>query len=143
MKLTKQVFLSYTKKQQRLGSAVARELLDRQLDVWDAYSMPTGSPIEESIRDALKASDSMVAILDPFSFSSSRVRNELDYALFDERYKGRLLPVFVGAKKSDFARLPWILNRFQLLRFRATNNVERQAAKIADTFLLLLRESRE
>ena len=143
MKLTNQVFLSYTKKQQRLGSAVARKLRDRQLDVWDAYSMPTGSPIEETIRDALEASDSMVAILDPFSFSSSRIRNELDYALFDERYKGRLLPVFVGAKKSDFARLPWILNRLELLRFRETKNVERPAAKIADTFFLLLRESQE
>lgn len=140
-KHSRQVFLSYTKKQRRLADAVAQKLRDHQLEVWDAYSMPVGSPVEDAIREALKASDSMIAILDPYAFSSSRVREELEYALFDERYKGRLLSVFVGAKKEDFARLPWILNRLELLRFRESKNINRQATKIADTFLRLLRSS--
>ena len=140
-KHSRQVFLSYTNKQRPLADAVADKLRDHQLEVWDAYSTPVGSRADDAIHDALKASDSMIAILDPHAFSSSRVREELDYALFDERYKDRLLPVFVGAKKEDFTRLPWILNRLELLRFRESKNINRQATKIADTFLRLLRSS--
>ena len=121
-KFTSQVFLSYTSKHRRLGNTVARELAKHQLSVWDAYSMPTGSPIDTEIQNALDKSDSMIAILDQHSFSSSLVRRELDYAFFDRRYKNRLLPVFVGNKKEDFSRLPWILNWLKVLHIKETNH---------------------
>lgn len=79
----------------------------------------------------------MIAILDQHSFSSSLVRKELDYAFFNKRYKNRLLPVFVGNKDGDFSRLPWILNRLNVLHIKKTAKLQNQASQIVDAFLKL------
>lgn len=142
-KITNQVFLSYTSKHKSLGNAVALKLENHQLSVWDAYSTPTGSPIDTDIQNALDMSDSMIAILDQHSFSSSLVRKELDYAFFDKRYKNRLLPVFIENEKKDFSRLPWILNRLKVIRIKETGKLNYQATQIVDAFLHLLSTHQE
>ena len=80
----------------------------------------------------------MIALLTPHAFSSSRVRNDLEHAFFDDRYKNRLLPVLIGKQKEDFARLPWILTRLDFVRVQDREPTRARARRIVDAFLDLL-----
>ena len=95
--ITKQVFLSYTRKDSALANALARELQRQGLKVWDEQNISPGADLSEEIKKALNDSDSMIALLNQHSFSSSYVRNELQHAFFDDRYKNRLLPVLISS----------------------------------------------
>jgi hypothetical protein len=69
------------------------------------------------------------------------VRNELEYALFNEVYKNRLLPVFIGsADEANFVRLPWVLTKLEYLRLPESEPLESLANEIIEQFVSLLSE---
>jgi hypothetical protein len=142
--LTKRVFLSYARRDQELAEEIGKVLTKKGLTFWHDRQIEVGADWQKEISRALETSDSMIAILNPHSFSSSWVRNELEHALFNEKYKNRLLPVLIGGKERDvFARLPWILTRMQFLRLPERQSARASARKVADAFIALLRSSRE
>lgn len=141
MELTKQVFLSHTRKDQELADAVARVLSERGIRVWNETIDSPSQDRNRVVTDALEQSDSMIALLPAHAFSSSSVRNELEHAFFDDRYKHRLLPVLIGRQKEDFARLPWILNRLNFVRVLDRDPTRARAKRIADAFVDLLAHS--
>lgn len=143
--LTKQVFLSYTSKDRGLAAEILQILSDRGMRVWDdQQQLMAGSNWEREIKDALEKSDSMIALLGPYSFRSSWIRSELNHAMFDERYKRRLLPVIIGAAKDDvFEGLPWILKKMQFLILPEEESTKQQAIRVADAFVDLLKRSVE
>ena len=103
--ITKQVFLSHVRKHKAIANALAKELQRQGFKVWSDQSILPGANWSEEITIALNESDSMIAILDQHSFSSSYVRNELQHAFFDDRYKNRLLPVLISpTSDTDFVR---------------------------------------
>ena len=137
--LTKQVFLSYARKEQPLAEQVAKLLAERGINVlqdWD--ELRAGEVWAHSVELALRQSDSMIALLTPHSFSSSFVRSELGHALFDDRFKHRVLPVLIGDASAEFVRLPWILNRMQMLRLSPDEPQGKQAERIASGFERML-----
>lgn len=142
MELTKQVFLSHTRKDQDLADAIAKILSERGIRVWDEPEVLPGANFARVLTDALEQSDSMIALLTPHSFSSSSVRNQLEHAFFDDRYKHRLLPVLIGKEKEDFVRLPWILTRLGVVRLKDREPTRARARRIADAFIDLLKRSR-
>ena len=139
--LTKQVFLSYARKEQDLADAVAGHLSEQGIKVWGDREIPAGANWRKKVETALKQSDSMIVLLTPHSFSSNWVRNELGHALFDDRFKHRLLPVLIGNVSDEFVRLPWILHRLQFLRIKANKPTQARAKQIAETFVNLLKKS--
>jgi TIR domain len=141
--LTKQVYLSHTRKEQDLANEIAGVLSSRGIKVWDDQQVTAGADWANEIADALKKSDSMIVLLRPYSYSSSWVRSELDHALFDERYKNRLLPVLIEeAEEEAFARLPWILTTIQSLRLSHKESTKSRAIRIVDRFIELLKGSK-
>ena len=137
--LTKQVFLSYARKEQPLAEQVAKLLAQRGIKVLeDRSELRAGDHWAKSVEQALRQSDSMIALLTPHSFSSSFVRSELGHALFDDRFKHRVLPVLIGDASDEFVRLPWILNRMQLLKLSPDQPPGEQAGRIASEFERML-----
>lgn len=141
--LTRRVFLSYARRDQELAKEIAEVLNEQGLRFWHEKQLDVGADWEKEISRALKTSDSMIAILNPHSFSSSWVRTELEYALFNEKYKNRLLPVLIGGEAHDaFARLPWILTRMHFLRL-SKRPTRASALRVVDAFIALLKSTRE
>jgi hypothetical protein len=138
-KLSNQVFISYARNDTELAYYLAEELSKRGFKVWYDIEIKVGEEWASQIESALKESDSMIAILNQNSYSSSYVRNELEYALFNEDYKNRLLPVFIGsADEANFARLPWVLNKLEYLRLPDSDSLESLANEIIEQFISLL-----
>ena len=140
--LPEQVFLSHPKNDKDLkilAKALSMELKIRGYRVWvDDYIEP-GADWTSEINKALSESDAMVALLNKFSFSSSYVRDGLEHAFFDERYKNRVLPVLIGSSsEDDFSRLPWMLTKISYLTIPEISLPEDLAIIIADRFDELL-----
>jgi hypothetical protein len=129
------VFLSYARTDRKLAYALSRELKKVGFDVWDDQDIEAGTDWAEGVKAALQRCDSMIALLNQNSFSSSYVREELQHAFFDERYKNRLLPVLIGGgSDSAFSRLPWVLTKLNVLRVPVIRSAESLAKKITKRF---------
>jgi hypothetical protein len=141
--LTKQVYLSYTRRESGLAAAVAQVLQAEDCLVWyDRQSIDPGSKLEVELLRALEDSDSMIALLSPHAYSSSWVREELGYALFEERFKNRLLPVLIGdASLEGFSRLPWILRQMKFLGIDPRDSEVSNAEAIVRAFRDLILSS--
>jgi hypothetical protein len=140
-KLSKQVFISHARNDYELANYLAKELRRRGFNVWQDSEIKPGAEWTSQIETALENSDSMIAILNQNSYSSSYVRNELEFALFNEDYKNRLLPVFIeSSEESDFIRLPWVLTKLEYLKLPESDSLESMAHEIIDRFVSLLSE---
>ena len=140
-KLSNQVFISHARNDNELANYLAEELIKRGFKVWRDIDMKPGEEWTSQIESALKDSDSMIAILNQNSYSSSYVRNELEFALFNEDYKNRLLPVFIGSEdEANFVRLPWVLTKLEYLRLPESESLESLANEIIEQFISLLSE---
>jgi hypothetical protein len=137
---TKQVFLSHTRKEGQLAEAVTRLLESEGCSVWYDREIRPGLEWETEIRKALENSDSMIAILSPHAYSSSWVREELKYALFEERFNNKFLPVLIGEESIDgFNRLPWILTKLQFLKISPKDSHDKNAKRIIESFKKLMK----
>ena len=140
-KLSNQVFISHARNDNELAYYLAEELSKRGFKVWHDIERKPGEEWTSQIESALKNSDSMIAILNQNSYSSSYVRNELEFALFNEDYKNRLLPVFIGSTdETNFVRLPWVLTKLEYLRLPESETLESLANEIIERFIALLSE---
>lgn len=126
-----QVFLSYDQSDEAFAKALSSELTQRGLSVWrsDEEVLP-GDNIWLRIGDALKKSKAMVVLVSPDSMRSERVRREIQYALGDLGYEGRLFPVEVRPTNN----VPWILRKLK------TFNTAGSAAKISESIADALKQ---
>jgi hypothetical protein len=114
-----QVFLSYSESDKSLARRVADGLeragRDGGLKVWFAErEILPGQNWAEKIARALKDSEAMVVLLTPDALSSTQVRREIEYALGEETYSHRVIPVIVGPPEQLPSKdIPWILKTFQ------------------------------
>ena len=107
-----QVFLSYDRNDEEFAKALAEQLEKHGLSVWKAFEeILPGENIWESVSDALKASRAMIVLLSPESLRSETQQREIEYALGDQKYAGRIFPVQVRPTQG----IPWILRTFKLL----------------------------
>jgi hypothetical protein len=110
------VFLSYADRDDKLAQAHRIEL-DKggfagcdpvaRLTPGDNWALEQGK--------ALKDAEAIVVLLSPAALASDHVKREIDYALGEPRFKGRLIPVVVRPVKE----IPWILETLQVLRIDA------------------------
>ena len=110
-----QVFISHSSKDKQTAQRLAHLLSEAGLRVWipEDEILP-GDNWAKKIGQALEESDLMVVIVTPHAFESEWLKEEIQYALTAGRYKGRLLPVFLGTELP--ANAPWILRNLNPVR---------------------------
>jgi hypothetical protein len=107
------VFLSYAKRDDKLAQALRAALEKGGFEVWDAASRLTpGDNWALEQGKALADATAMVVLLSPAALASDHVQREIDYALGEPRFKGRLIPVVVRPVKE----IPWILETLQVVK---------------------------
>ena len=134
----KQIFLSHEKNDiflNELARALLHEFNNRGYKVWSEKYLSPGNEWVGEINEALEKSDFMIALLDQHSFSSKYVRNELQYALFNDNYKNRLLPILVRESKEEkFPNIPWFLKFINYIEISKNQSTESSVNKIANHF---------
>jgi hypothetical protein len=112
------VFLSHAQEDVDLARRVGDALEEAGLEVWDAErDVLPGDNFALEAGQALQHSDAMVVLLTPAGVRSRFVRAELEYALGEKTFKGRLVPLIVGTPQEiPDEELPWILKRLQTVR---------------------------
>jgi hypothetical protein len=107
------VFLSYSDADRDFAKRLASHLSRRGCDVWDPSDrLYPGDNWALKIGRALKESTAMVVLLSPDSVKSEWVRREIEYAIGDRNYEGRVFPVLVRPTEE----IPWILQKLGILR---------------------------
>jgi hypothetical protein len=110
------VFLSYADRDDKLAQALRIELEKGGFEVWDPVARLTpGDNWALEQGKALNEAEAIVVLLSPAALASDHVKREIDYALGEPRFKGRLIPVVVRPVKE----IPWILETLQVLRIDA------------------------
>jgi TIR domain len=122
-----QVFISYAQPDEAFARALSSHLSRHGLSVWTTNQaiLPGDNPWLQT-GEALKKSRAMVVVVSPDSMRSEWVRREIEYALGDPNYQGRVFPVIVRPT----ADVPWILRKFKT--FDAKRSVAKVSASIAE-----------
>ena len=106
------IFISHSSKDKLLARQLAQRLSAAGLSVWipEDEILP-GDNWAKKVGQALEDSDLMVVLVTPHAFETEWLKEEIQYALTAEHYKGRLIPVFLGAKQEILEDVPWILRK--------------------------------
>lgn len=120
------VFLSYSHADKDFAGQLASHLSEQGCDVWDpSDQLYPGDNWPLKIGEALKESKAMVVLLSPDSMKSEWVRGEIQYAIGDRNYEGRVIPVLVRPTE----KIPAIFRQFNILR--ANNDPAQVSVRIA------------
>ena len=121
-----QVFLSYARSDEAFAKSLSAELSKHGISVWlDEEQILPGENLHQRIAEALAKSNAMVVLISPEAMNSQFVRSEIEYALGNPKYEGRLFPVEVRPTK----QAPWILDKLQ--RFNASQGAKKISQSIA------------
>lgn len=121
-----QVFLSYAPSDEVFAKALSSQLTRRGLSVWSpGEEVLPGDNVWLRIGEALKNSRAMIVLVSPDSMRSENVRREIEYALGQPNYEGRLFPVQVRPTND----IPWVLRRFKTL------DAKQSAAKVSESIV--------
>jgi len=113
------IFISHAVNDEDFARKLGSHLSTLGFEVWDPseQTLP-GDNWPLMIGEALKESRAMIVLLSPDSMKSDWVRCEIEYALGDRNYQGRIFPVEV--RPTD--KVPWVLTKLKVLP--ATNPAE-------------------
>ncbi|MDE3001235.1 MAG: toll/interleukin-1 receptor domain-containing protein [Gemmatimonadota bacterium] len=131
------VFISHAYTDQPLVRKVAAALEGVGLEVWDATrDVSPGDSWPDKVAQALSDSDAMVVVLTADALRSSWVLKEIEFALSEQSYRGRLIPVLVrdpeALHKED---IPWILRRLRMINMGEYDEEEEGINQIVTTLL--------
>lgn len=128
------IFLSYANRDAALARRMAEGLRREGLNVWLAEEeILPGDNWGERVSHALAECDAMVALLTSHT-DESNVSWEIGYALGNKAYRHRVVPVLVGTETQALHEtLPWILERFRVLRLPKPEHAEETVREIAET----------
>ncbi|MFY9342144.1 MAG: toll/interleukin-1 receptor domain-containing protein [Planctomycetota bacterium] len=106
------VFLSYHRDDEAVASAVRQTLEAEGFEVWDPHGVLPGEDAHRAAAKALRDAQALVVFLSPDAIRSSWLRDEVSYALGEERFEGRLIPVVV----KPVPKIPWILGKLPMVQ---------------------------
>lgn len=130
------VFISYSYKDESLARRIAEVLKKAGMDVWDGREILPGDNWAAKVAQALDESNAMVVLLTADGINSRAVRQDISYALGEERYKKRLVPVVIGsAEKKSGEKFPWILKQMKTIRLAKSDNDEEDLKQIVQVLL--------
>ena len=131
------VFISYAQSDERLAEKIAESLKQAGIAIRDyRQEILPGELWSEKASEALRDSDAMVVLLTPEAARSKQVRSEINYALSQDAFKNRLIPVVVGSPdKLPKKEVPWILWELQVVNLPERGNQQAGIRQIARTLL--------
>jgi hypothetical protein len=114
--LPKEVFLSHSNLNRDFAHILAEILRRHGVPVWFSQTNILGAQQwHDEIGSALYRCDWFLLILSPQSVESLWVKHELMFALRNNRFENRIIPIIYEA--CDPERLSWILPSFQMINF--------------------------
>jgi TIR domain len=131
------VFISHAHTDEPLVKKVAAVLEDAGLEVWDdTREIMPGDNWADKVAQALQESDAMVILLTPDALRSRWVRRDIEYALGEQSYRKRVIPVLVGDPQ-EFPReeVPWILRHLRMIKLAEHTREEEGIRQIAQALL--------
>jgi hypothetical protein len=103
-------FISYSRADKEFALALATELKQSGFRIWfDQLDIPTGARWDDEIENALKSCDVFMIILTSHSVASPNVRDEINYALGQNK---RIMPILL-----EKVEIPFRLHRVQYVDF--------------------------
>ena len=117
------VFISHSKCDNDIARDLADQLTKAGLEVWrwDDEIFP-GDNVSKKLGEAMENSELFVVLVTERALESSWVQQEIQWALTN--YKGRVVPVFMGADISKSANLPWILRKVNAVEVVPSANAD-------------------
>jgi hypothetical protein len=117
--LPNEVFLSHSSLDRQFASDLAGVIRHHGIPVWFSQTNILGAQQwQDEIGAALRRCDWFVVILSPQSADSMWVKRELSYALQQNRFENKIVPITY--QPSDYERLSWTLSLFQMIDFTRT-----------------------
>ena len=128
------VFISHADVDETFVKKLAAGLEEAGFEAWDASReiFPGDNWADKTAR-ALQESEAMVVLLSPDALRSGSVRREIDYALGEQRYSNRLIPVL--PKELNEEEIPWILRRLHMVQLGEDVKEEEGIHQIAQALL--------
>lgn len=115
--LPKEVFLSHSNLDRPFATAIVETMRRHGIPVWYSQTNILGAQQwQDEIGAALKRCDWFVLVLSPDSVKSIWVKRETLFALNDNRYAERIIPLLYHS--CDFDQLSWTLSLLQMIDFR-------------------------
>ncbi|HLZ11332.1 MAG TPA: toll/interleukin-1 receptor domain-containing protein [Candidatus Acidoferrum sp.] len=110
------IFLSHSAKDRTFVVKLTEFLRRQKVNYWySAHHIAGADQWHDEIGRALQRCDWFLVVLSPNSVRSTWVKRELLYALQNESYSGRIIPLYF--KRCDYAKLSWTLSSFQFVQF--------------------------
>ncbi len=110
----REVFLSHSSRDRDFVVRLTRVLKSHKISYWySATHIVAAKQWHDEIGDALSRCDWFIVVLTPDSVRSQWVKRELLFALNQDRYNERIIPVL--RKPCEYSRLSWTLPEFQLV----------------------------
>lgn len=120
------VFISHSRSDEKIAQKVAHACHEAGFEVWDHHNeILPGDNWAEKIAQALRESEAMIVLISPDSLQSEWTQREIEYALGDERYRNRLIPVLLASpEKLAKEKFPWILKKLKMIELSKYDNDE-------------------
>jgi TIR domain len=117
--LPNEVFLSHSSSDSQFAGDLAAVIRRHGIPVWYSQTNILGAQQwQDEIGAALQRCDWFVVILSQQSADSMWVKRELSYALQQNRFENKIIPITY--QLSDYERLSWALSLFQMIDFTRT-----------------------
>jgi hypothetical protein len=114
--LPSEVFISHSSLDQPFAALLTELLQRHRIPFWLSQRNLIGAQQwHDEIGAALKRCDWFVVILSPNSVASKWVKRELLFALDDDRYDGKIIPLL--SQPCEYRDLSWALSLLQIVDF--------------------------
>jgi hypothetical protein len=119
--LPREVFLSHSSLDKDFVDSIAETLGNRGIPVWYSRTNILGAQQwQDEIGQALRRCNWFIVVLSPNSVQSMWVKRELAFALKDNKYNEKIIPVLY--QPCDFDNLSWTLSLFEIIDFSEDSN---------------------
>ncbi|HEY0050498.1 MAG TPA: toll/interleukin-1 receptor domain-containing protein [Pyrinomonadaceae bacterium] len=116
-----EVFLSHSSLDKDFVDSIAETLGNHGIPVWYSRTNILGAhQWQDEIGQALRRCDWFIVILSPKSVQSMWVKRELAFALNDNKYNNKIIPILY--QPCDFNTLSWTLSLFEIIDFSGDLN---------------------
>lgn len=115
--IPEEVFLSHSSQNADFATRLVEVIRRHAVPVWYSPTNITGAQQwHDEIGRALKRCDWFVVILSPASVESMWVKRELLYALQQQRYERKIVPIL--HEGCEYEKLSWVLDSSQFVDYR-------------------------
>ncbi|HJT26514.1 MAG TPA: toll/interleukin-1 receptor domain-containing protein [Pyrinomonadaceae bacterium] len=126
------VFINNSQQAKPLARLIVKALRQAGLDVWyDEDEIYPGDNWAKITGEGLEASDAMVVLLTPDAPDSPNVQRNVSFALINNRYAWRVIPVLAGIDEAvALENFAWIITYLKTIKIPTVDKQEEGIDKI-------------